>query len=694
MKTLRVKGYLRKNDRIKEDVIREERSECNCMIVWQKESPKKSYHRGWSVGLIGEDEVFDIEFNDDGVLDKINQIEIMTMDGILIGILENVMVVMSPSARKSLCNQNHDLIKRGNQYEASCVLHEDFHCAKSVANEIDNGYNQIDLLVDVAPVKGSGMLKYVISSITCQCLPFLAEDVFNVLKGIEFSADRKDKEIKELVESKVVNKLASFGFGVGAKVVLRMGTKESATYTQERVNSENATETTTHLAATAPQRRGTSPSTVEPCNRPECYEEYANLYVDLGSTNGKWIVENVAKDRLSLGFRKITFTPTSEINGEWGIDYDKPTAYSLTNEKFKKWLTSAALGFMRHVQKEEKVNIVNITWSFPKLFDKDGVHAVDFDGCSKYVSEELKRYGLGGTFELLPEGLVLKYMFVDVLRTVAKASEDEVKENQWREKQEQIIAKRNEEEQRKHDESVRKRNEEERAWKMRNWWHRLWNTFQYETDLYVADKQNASLGRLEMMKAFRNTGARGDGNFDILLLDAGGSTLDFCFLRYDSDKPISGSYDAGGNRLTQMIQQQNSSTFSAAEDYKFKLMHASYNKKYDDMTVAVYQDSLADIVRRVSLPEKRSLCVVVTGLAMFNPNLRKLIRLAFRLTENQLLAFSPDMVDLFTTEMYLKYPKLKDFSAVVCQNDSKMEPWPAFDVAGGLYFYKKGVRNA
>ncbi|MBQ6337802.1 MAG: hypothetical protein IJI36_01540 [Kiritimatiellae bacterium] len=570
--------------------------------------------------------------------------------------------------------------------------------SNSDVKSVDFEYNRIELIVDIVPVKGSDMREYSVSAVNCPQLPFLEEEVRNSLAMRNLPRSDRGK-FEDLAERRAIEYLASFGFSVSVKAELRMGTNAHLEC-PGKVQLQNLRDSVGRPVPKQPQRiDGHVPNRVLPTKR---YDDYANLYVDLGSTNWKWILEDVKHDGETLGFRKVWFAPTCQISSEWGIEYDKQSAYSLSGEKFKEWLAYAALNFTQRVQKEEQVNIVNIIWSFPKLFGRDDADSIDFKECGKYVSEELNKHGLLGRFELFPEGIALKYMFVDTLRIVAKASEAEVKENQRREEQELIIGKRNEEERRKHDESVRKREEEKKAWeKGHGRLYKWFNAFHPKTKEYTADLQNASLGRLEMMKSLRNTGATGDGRFDILILDAGGSTLDFCFMRFDDDRPISGSFDdAGGNRLTKMIQEENACkeenacTFEAAEEYKTQLTNCPVGGAYYSKTVAVYKACLSNIAQKVTMPGSRKLCVVATGLAMLNPNLRALIRHVFKLGEDQMLIFSPDMANAFTEEMRVQFQTLHDFSLVVCRNDLNLEPWPAFDVTGGLYFYKKGVRNA
>jgi len=410
------------------------------------------------------------------------------------------------------------------------------------------------------------------------------------------------------------------------------------------------------------------------------YSKRINLFVDMGSTNSKWIVSDADNDSLlAIPVGKST----SELCAEWGLDYDKVSAYAKGGEEFSRWLEYAVIKFVRHIQDEHRANVVNVKWSFPRVVDGT---RLDFTKISDDVTVDLTAYyGLEGKFELVPEGFALEHMFRESVVELAKACESENAENERRVKEEAENKKHNMEEQAKVDDAVNKRKQELHEYENKGWWSQLWSR-KYHTELYNPDFKEEHLGREDVWKSFRNTGARSDGKFDLLILDAGGSTLDYCYIPYGK-KIDSGSFRAGGSDVTVRLAESLGLDLKEAEKRKRILSAAERNAVLMNATNAVYGECLAKIADKVN-SRTGPLCVVGSGLAMCNRQLRKKVMAVLGI-EKQMLMFSPDMVALFPSDKSSDFKWFKNFSDIVNHMDKNSKigmTWPSSDVCGGMYF--------
>lgn len=518
-------------------------------------------------------------------------------------------------------------------------------CREDVLTNKDICDNRIYVEAAIATIPGSRPLQYMVTKIKSEDIPFIGEELRPTLQTL-IEAERNDLICK--VKNKVESFLESYGFDVDAEIGVVM-----------------------------------SPSVYI---MPEGgYDKLINLFVDMGSTNCKWIVARASGNGETGGFIDIPLgKPTKELCGEWGIDYDKASAYQLSKQDFSIWLGYAVLGFMLRIQEKHKANVVNLKWSFPRIINGK---EIDFDEIGQELSEKLRPYGLRGSFELVPEGIALSCMFKDRLTELAKASDEEEAENKRREVQEVKNREHNKLERRKEVNARNARTREEAEWKKEHWFKKWFCDPVLTTDKYTARLKSESLGREEALKAFRKTGARSDGKFNLLILDAGGSTLDYYF------KPISGnvstgSFEAGGKDVTSRLAKNLSISLEDAEDRKKELSRSATSKLLLAPTEIVYNDSLSTIAGIIG--DARPLCVVASGLGMCNPQLRILLSKKLSLPAGQIIIYSPDVASLFPKGKYSVFPKFKAFADIVgrvVENGPQSSlPWPGGDVCGGMYF--------
>ena len=339
---------------------------------------------------------------------------------------------------------------------------------------------------------------------------------------------------------------------------------------------------------------------------------------------------------------------------------------------------------MLRLQEKHKANVFNLKWSFPRIVNGT---EIDFGEISDELTGKLRPYGLKGRFELVPEGVALSCMFRDRLAELANASDVEEAENKRREEQEVKNREHNKLEKRKEVNARNARIREEAAWKKEHWIKKWFCDPVLTTHRYTARLRSESLGREEALKAFRKTGARADGKFNLLILDAGGSTLDY-YYKSISGNVSTGSFEAGGKDVTYRLAENLSISLDEAEERKKVLSRAATSKLLLAPTEIVYEDSLSKIARTIggAMP----LCVVASGLGMCNPQLRCLLAKKLSLPPGQMIIYSPDVASLFPKRKYGAFPKFKAFADIVgrvVENGPQSSlPWPGGDVCGGMYF--------
>jgi len=411
------------------------------------------------------------------------------------------------------------------------------------------------------------------------------------------------------------------------------------------------------------------------------------LFVDMGSTNSKWIVSDANNDAL---LDVPVGESTSELCAKWGLDYDKISGYDKEGEVFTRWLKRAVIGFVLHMQHKYEANVVNVMWSFPYVID--GVR-LDFNRISEDVTVDLTAYyDFEGRFELVPEGLALEHMFYDRVIELAKANEAELEENKRRSRDEDANKAHNKEEKAKADANEKQREKELREYEDKNWFMQLFSR-KFHTSLYSPHFEEENLGREEAMKAFRNTGARGDGKFNLLILDAGGSTLDYCYKPWRG-KLVSGSFSAGGNAVTVELAKRMKLDWKEAERLKSTLSRTTKSNVLREVTDVVYDEALKMIAEELK-DRTGPLCIVGSGLAMLNRYLRENVLMKLlnesEYKQGQILMFSPDMVSCFPMDKLGDHPRFRCFRDIVTHvaDGGDVEtgaPWPSSDVCGGMYF--------
>lgn len=522
----------------------------------------------------------------------------------------------------------------------------------------------------------SNPVQFVVKHLDCADLPFLEDELETKLASLSLPGGKNATALIDLggqVKKLVEDFLKGFGLAAGVNV-------------------------TTLLESSQPPTKETLPETAADTEEPKHpaisqqmpdYGQLINLFVDLGSTNSKWIVAHADKNGKSGGFIQIVLArPTREVCGQYGIDYDKESAYRILEneppETFTKWLGEAVLGFTMRMQKEFRANIMKLKWAFPLI---EYAAMLDFHKVSKEVTNTLQSFGFKGHFELLPEGEALYYMFNDRVRELASASQKEEQENARRIEQENRNKRFNVEEQRKSAASKQEREREAQAWKKKHLIKRWFCDPEVTTPLYQAQHRTEYLGRENALQAFRVTGAMANGKFNLLIVDAGGTTLDYYF------KPISGthssgSFEAGGQTVTERLAKELSIPPEVAEKRKLELSKAQKNEALRKATDATYRKALEKIASVVK--GHQPLCVVASGLGMLNMQLRKLLKETIGLPEDQMLMFSPDIAKLFPGSKTSEYQDIQTFmdivEGIVEGGPKNGMPWPGADVCGGLYF--------
>jgi len=574
----------------------------------------------------------------------------------------------------------------------------------------------VRVLISVAPEIGSVPLRYRITGIECESLPFLEDEL---LGALELRKERESRKhaLCDFAKQKIDSFLESYGFGASVNVEMVMSilddpkSKHNDSLRESEMAGEapqkNSQNSGCHLSADSQASRKSNARskgdrkicTADLKKKNSRKAEYPedkciNLFVDLGSTNSKYVVAKADLAGKSLAFVEIPeAVKTKRLCGDWGIDYDKTSAYKLSRSEFVSWLSYAVLGFMLKMQKQRMSNVINIYWSFPKLIGSDDL---DFNDISSTVTNQLKDYGLRGAFMLVPEAESLKWMFKDRVAELAKASEEEELENVRRSKEEASNRKHNESEEMKVEASQRAREMEAENWKKEHWFKRVFCDPVVNTPLYTAQLKNVDLGRRTLMKAFRKTGATGDGKFNMVILDAGGSTLDFCYLP-TTGRTVTESYQAGGASVTELLASKLGLSKEVAESRKMNLACLERSDLLREVTQAVYGNALSDMANKVG--HSRPLCVVATGLAMANYQLRLCVKEALGLKIDQMIMYSPDIARLFPRNLLSAYPDFQRFIHIVNRvvegsNEDAALPWPGGDVCGGMYFKSIAERRS
>lgn len=522
--------------------------------------------------------------------------------------------------------------------------------------------NKLFVEIGVVPVAGSK--GYKVAKVDCPRLPFYGRKVADQVLHIE-------KENPEHLGKEVEERLIKFAEELELKV--------TPVY---KINKD-------------PQ--------LTPKND-EVYEggRYFNVFADFGSTNAKCLIAQCNERGDSCELDKIPkMIPTVGICAKWGIRYDKELAYTYKRDDFYEWLSSAVLTFIRRVQNDRKEYAVNVYWAFPKLVAGIDTSAkIDFDKVSEYVTVKLKEYGLRGRFKLMSEADALEAMFKNRVIHIAMASAQEVQTNA---KEEREAISHNQEEDRKvldrNLKIIAARGDYERRLRVYNnqgFFKRLFSSKPTEEYVspYAARYVQVVKDRLHELAKFRNIGIAAEMPFSMLLLDAGGSTLDYCYIPEGtgSGSRVSGSYLAGGKRVTEILMQLFCiKEFVEAENRKFDLCDSSHSK-LREATICVYDKCLRDLCLKIK-GHGQYMCVVCTGLAMQNKCLRDLVRERLSLASDQAMIWSADIANMAidaaaTTE---KFPDIVEFERIVRRLQPKGTPSPAYDVVGGLYFaFKEG----
>lgn len=521
------------------------------------------------------------------------------------------------------------------------------------------------LFVEIGVVALEGSNGYVVAKVNCPRLPFYGDMVLDQMLHVV-------KKSKEDLGREVADRLVSFAQELGLKV--------------EPVPLVNFDPNLT-------------PKKDEGYNN----NKFFNLYVDLGSANSKCLITECDEQGRNLKLDTIPkMVATSYLCSKWGMRYDKKLAYTYNKEDFNEWLCAAVLTFVRRVQNDRKEYAVNVVWAFPRFEDSSAVQFnVDFGEASRAVTSRLKEYGLRGQFVLMPEAMALESMFRNRVVHIAQASEHEVALNQ---KMEDEAAAHNREINLKiaqnNDARVqaqRKFEDDSQAWAQKNWLEKLFSSKPSDASVRVYDwlKQSFENEYVSVqkdlrqgLKDFRNIGVDSGMPFGMLFLDAGGSTLDYCYVPEGARQEVkSGSYLAGGRQVTEEFMKiMGIEEFNDAEDRKKNFARA-INPKLMKATYAVYEDCLRDLSSVVK-GHGPYLCVVCTGLAMKNVNLRKMVQERLFLAEDQRMIWSEDLAKI-PESVVAEHPDLKEFQMIVRRLQSQEQGEPAYDVIGGLYFASK-----
>lgn len=513
--------------------------------------------------------------------------------------------------------------------------------------------NTLSIEVTISPLTDEGVQKYWVSDMTCEVLPFLAEELVERCCKEVFATER---DVESRIRELAVSRLSGMGFE--AKVF-------------------------TYIIIRASKRKGADCGNSGRC---------INLYMDVGSTNSKWIVSEADRETGNdLSFLEIASPmATKDICNAWGFSYDKASAYSLDRDGFMQWMGRAACSVMMRFSDYFKADVLNIRWAFPRI-----VHgkAIDFGNVGEMVTKSLRKRGLHGTFQIVAESDSLKEFFFERLKDLAAANDREMMENKRREDAANENRVHNIDERRRYEETERTRAREADEWKREHWFKKFFCDPQYRTAAYVVNYKDESWTRSSLMDAFRKTGARADGKFNLLMIDAGGSTLDYYYRSANGAKSSSGSFRAGGQTITVLWSKEKNIDFKAAEEQKQNVFLQPGHKRGGwlmDITRHVYEKPLMEIRNNVG-NTCGQLCVIGTGLAMLNRQLQYLIGEVFDLPDGQTVLWSPGIVEMLPREMYSKMPSdFRVFDAIVRRKSGKdtgeLQPWPSSDIVGGLYF--------
>lgn len=545
--------------------------------------------------------------------------------------------------------------------------------AESQDKVIDICNNELPVEIGVVAVEGSK--GYTVAKVKCPRLPFYGDKVARQLVGV-VCKDPAD------LGKEVSTRLIAFAKEIGLKISPKPTIDMNPALTPKKVGA---------------------------------YKEgkVFNLYVDMGSTNSKWMIwegctgEN-GKHDFYLGNMKdenkavIGAEKTETLCANFGIRYDKSLAYTYNSKDFNNWLCSAALIFMTHFEDERQEHAYNVYWSFPK-FDAsyDVAHEIDFGSVSKFVTESLREYGLKGGFYLVPEASAIESMFRNRVLHIAAASEKEVQSNQneearIREHNNDELSKvnaANERIKKAHDKYV----QEKERWDEEHsgFWGTIAGWFSSEPEEesiapYAGNFLEVVKDRLHELGDFRNVGVNSKMPFGMLFLDAGGSTLDYCYIPEGDGQGVSGSYLAGGKQVTKnLMRLLQIDDFDTAEERKVgSLSSETYvNPKLYEATASVYNDCLCDLSKKIT-GRDRYLCFVCTGLGMRNLALRNLIRERLPLASDQRLIWSEDIAKMAKGADSLKkeFQDISWFNLIVRKLKEDRQPSPAYDVIGGLFF--------
>lgn len=519
------------------------------------------------------------------------------------------------------------------------------------------------MFVEIGVVALEGSNGYVVAKVNCPRLPFYGDMVLDQMLHVV-------KKSKEDLGREVADRLVSFAQELGLKVepVPLVNFDPELTPKEDTKYNSN---------------------------------KFFNLYVDLGSTNAKCLITECDEQGMNLKLDTIPkMVATSYLCSKWGMRYDKKLAYTYNKEDFNEWLCAAVLTFVRRVQNDRKEYAVNVVWAFPRFEDCGGKQfKVDFGETSRAVTSRLKEYGLRGQFVLMPEAMALESMFRNRAIRIAKASAEEVRlnedefsaavktnraEREKEERQEKLIAA-----------AKRKYDSEMQQWRSEHsgFWGTIRGFFSAEPKQEVIFNYRAKFveevkDRLCALRDFRNIGVDSEMPFGMLFLDAGGSTLDYCYIPEGARQEVkSGSYLAGGRQVTEEFMKiMGIEDFDDAEDRKKNFARA-INPKLMKATYAVYEDCLRDLSSVVK-GHGPYLCVVCTGLAMKNVNLRKMVQERLFLAEDQRMIWSEDLAKI-PESVVAKHSDLKEFQMIVRRLQSQEQGEPAYDVIGGLYFASK-----
>ncbi len=536
--------------------------------------------------------------------------------------------------------------------------------------------NELPINIVLAPYKTNQGKKYRISKISCARCPFIENMINRELNDYsDYGLRGKMLSVEEIQKPHDKKDETSFrnAVDVRCRVIFKKEFDLDIGVRVERIScDENLTPT-----------------------EEEKYDpvKYINIFVDLGSKNSKWIITSSdnktgEQDILYVSDPKETRT----LCAEWGFKYDKEQAYDLETEDFAEWLGYAAFAFMRHIQHEQKAYVLNAYWAFPQIVGKK----YDLDLVAHKVTELLRSLNSKfNSFSIVPEAMALKHMFYKRIIHLMRMYEDAQVENNRRASQESKNRAHNAEERQKQARQEELRQMKRDEWEKKPWIWKLVHSKIREEDLpppYLMELKETSLGRIVDFDAFRCTGANSKGDFNLLILDAGGSTLDYCLISRDGTLPEMGSYPAGGNSVTNELKkwleerEKRTIPFDDVESRKCNLCDSVGNAGLKNAVKAVYDTCLTEIAEKIRTKQGK-ICVLCSGMGMRIKLLRMLIKEKCQLPEEQLLLFSPDIFANLKLDKIHDYQDLHLFARIVTRNEPETgQPWPSADVVGGLFF--------